>query len=139
MPALASPPCSRPRARREAEGYQVHGAALSGKAAEGLEESSGIQSRTLASWSRGWENDRGTIGRGDVFVIDEAGMVGSRQLARFVGEAEARGAKIVLVGDHEQLQAIGAGAPFRAITEEIGHAELSEIAGSAWTGSGRFH
>jgi Ti-type conjugative transfer relaxase TraA len=111
----------------EAEGYQVHGAALSGKAAEGLEESSGIQSRTLASWSRGWENDRGTIGRGDVFVIDEAGMVGSRQLARFVGEAEARGAKIVLVGDHEQLQAIGAGAPFRVITEEIGHAELSEI------------
>lgn len=111
----------------EAEGYTVHGAALSGKAAEGLEESSGIQSRTLASWSRGWENDRGTIGRGDVFVIDEAGMVGSRQLARFVGEAEARGAKIVLVGDHEQLQAIGAGAPFRAITEEIGHAELSEI------------
>lgn len=111
----------------EAEGYTVHGAALSGKAAEGLEESSGIQSRTLASWSRGWENDRGTLGRGDVFVIDEAGMVGSRQLARFVGEAEARGAKIVLVGDHEQLQAIGAGAPFRAITEEIGHAELSEI------------
>ncbi|MBP8936876.1 MAG: AAA family ATPase, partial [Agrobacterium sp.] len=111
----------------EAEGYTVHGAALSGKAAEGLEESSGIQSRTLASWSRGWENDRGTIGRGDVFVIDEAGMVGSSQLARFVGEAEARGAKIVLVGDHEQLQAIGAGAPFRAITEEIGHAELSEI------------
>lgn len=111
----------------EAEGYTVHGAALSGKAAEGLEESSGIQSRTLASWSRGWENDRGQLNRGDVFVIDEAGMVGSRQLARFVNEAEARGAKIVLVGDHEQLQAIGAGAPFRAIIEEIGHAELSEI------------
>ncbi len=111
----------------EAEGYRVLGAALSGKAAAGLEESSGIQSRTLASWSRGWENDRHQLGRGDVFVIDEAGMIGSRQLARFVGEAEARGAKIVLVGDHEQLQAIGAGAPFRAITEEIGHAELSEI------------
>ncbi|WP_247998059.1 Ti-type conjugative transfer relaxase TraA [Brucella tritici] len=111
----------------EAEGYTVHGAALSGKAAEGLEESSGIQSRTLASWSRGWDNDRGQLNRGDVFVIDEAGMVGSRQLARFVTEAEARGAKIVLVGDHEQLQAIGAGAPFRAIAEQIGHAELSEI------------
>lgn len=111
----------------EAQGYQVHGAALAGKAAEGLEESSGIQSRTLASWSRGWERDRGTIGRGDVFVIDEAGMVGSRQLARFIGEAEQRGAKIVLVGDHEQLQAIGAGAPFRTIAEQIGHAELSDI------------
>lgn len=100
----------------EAQGYQVHGAALSGKAAEGLEESSGISSRTLASWEMGWQNDRGALGRGDVFVIDEAGMVGSRQLARFVGEAEKSGAKIVLVGDHEQLQAIGAGAPFRAIS-----------------------
>lgn len=111
----------------EAQGYQVHGAALSGKAAEGLEESSGIQSRTLASWSYSWDNGRDLIGRGDVFVIDEAGMVGSRQLARFIGEAEERGAKIVLVGDHEQLQAIGAGAPFRAIAEQIGHVELSDI------------
>ncbi|WP_080670546.1 Ti-type conjugative transfer relaxase TraA, partial [Agrobacterium tumefaciens] len=111
----------------EAQGYQVHGAALSGKAAEGLEESSGIESRTLASWTYSWDHGRDLIGRGDVFVIDEAGMVGSRQLARFIGEAEERGAKIVLVGDHEQLQAIGAGAPFRAIAEHIGHVELSGI------------
>ncbi len=111
----------------EAQGYQVHGAALSGKAAEGLEESSGIQSRTLSSWSYSWDHGRDLIGRGDVFVIDEAGMVGSRQLARFIGKAEERGAKIVLVGDHEQLQAIGAGAPFRAIAEQIGHVELSGI------------
>ncbi|CUX40233.1 Ti-type conjugative transfer relaxase TraA [Agrobacterium deltaense] len=111
----------------EAQGYQVHGAALAGKAAEGLEESSGIQSRTLASWTYSWNHGRDLIGRGDVFVIDEAGMVGSRQLARFIGEAEARSAKIVLVGDHEQLQAIGAGAPFRAIAEQIGHVELSDI------------
>lgn len=111
----------------EAQGYRVHGATLSGKAAEGLEEGSGIQSRTLASWSLGWQNEKHQLGRGDVFVLDEAGMVGSRQLAAFIGEAEVRGAKIVLVGDHEQLQAIGAGAPFRAIAEQIGHAELSEI------------
>ncbi len=111
----------------EAQGYRVHGAALAGKAAEGLEESSGIESRTLASWSYSWDHGRDLIGRRDVFVIDEAGMVGSRQLARFIGEAEERGAKIVLVGDHEQLQAIGAGAPFRAIAEQIGHVELSDI------------
>ncbi|WP_454702701.1 Ti-type conjugative transfer relaxase TraA [Agrobacterium burrii] len=111
----------------EAQGYQVHGAALAGKAAEGLEESSGIQSRTLASWSHSWDIGRGMIGSSDVLVIDEAGMVGSRQLTRFIAEAEERGAKIVLVGDHEQLQAIGAGAPFRAIAEQIGHVELSDI------------
>lgn len=116
----------------EAQGYKVHGAALSGKATEGLEESSGITSRTLASWDLRWHPPGGEAGRdrlrrNDVIVIDEAGMVGSRQLSRFVDEAEARGAKIVLVGDHEQLQAISAGAPFRAIAEQVGHADLSEI------------
>ncbi|WP_076730087.1 Ti-type conjugative transfer relaxase TraA [Methylobacterium radiotolerans] len=111
----------------EAEGYRVHGAALAGKAAEGLEGSSGIRSRTLASWAHSWASGEQRLGRGDVLVIDEAGMVGSRQLAGFVAEAEARGAKLVLVGDHEQLQAIGAGAPFRAVAERIGHAELGDI------------
>ncbi|SSC70162.1 unnamed protein product [Ciceribacter sp. T2.26MG-112.2] len=111
----------------ERQGYRVHGAALAGKAAEGLEESSGIASRTLASWEYGWQRERGQLGKGDVLVIDEAGMVGSRQLAKFVREAETRGAKLVLVGDHEQLQAIGAGSPFRAIAERVGAVELSEI------------
>ncbi|TAU93408.1 Ti-type conjugative transfer relaxase TraA [Rhizobium ruizarguesonis] len=111
----------------EAQGYRVHGAALAGKAAEGLEESSGISSRTLASWEYSWQADRSRLNARDVFVIDEGGMVGSRQLARFVDEVRRAGAKLVLVGDHEQLQAIGAGAPFRAIAEAVGHAQLSEV------------
>jgi Ti-type conjugative transfer relaxase TraA len=111
----------------ERQGYRVHGAALAGKAAEGLEASSGIYSRTLASWEYRWQAGRGELGKGDILVIDEAGMVGSRQLARFISEAEAKGTKLVLVGDHEQLQAIGAGSPLRAIAERIGAVELSEI------------
>ena len=111
----------------EGQGYHVHGAALAGKAAEGLEESSGIASRTLASWEFGWQNGRGELAKGDVLVIDEAGMVSSRQLARFVGEAERAGVKIVLVGDPEQLQPIQAGAAFRAIAERVGFAELEGV------------
>ena len=111
----------------EAQGFRVHGAALAGKAAEGLEESSGIASRTLASWERSWERGRDVLDRRDVFVIDEAGMIGSKQLARFIGEADRMGAKIVLVGDPEQLQPIGAGAAFRAVAERVGFVELEEI------------
>ena len=111
----------------EAQGYSVHGAALAGKAAEGLEESSGIQSRTLASWEHGWKKGRDKLTSKDVFVIDEAGMIGSRQMAKFVEEAKQSGAKLVLVGDHEQLQAIGAGAAFRSIVEHVGSAELQEV------------
>ena len=108
----------------EAQGFTVHGAALSGKAAEGLEESSGIASRTLASWEHGWANGRQALGPRDILVIDEAGMVSSKQLAAFVGAAEAAGAKMVLVGDPEQLQPINAGAAFRAVAERIGFVEL---------------
>lgn len=111
----------------EAEGYHVHGAALAGKAAEGLEESAGIASRTLASWERGWERGFDQLGPRDVFVIDEAGMVGSKQLSRFIQEADRAGAKIVLVGDPEQLQPIGPGAAFRAVAERVGFVELEEI------------
>ncbi len=111
----------------EAEGYAVHGAALAGKAAEGLEESSGIAARTLASWERGWERGFDQLGPRDVFVVDEAGMVGSRQLSRVIQHADRAGAKLVLVGDPEQLQPIGPGAAFRAVAERAGVAELGQI------------
>ena len=110
-----------------AAGYRVHGAALAGKAAEGLEASSGIPSRTLASWQLAWMNGRDKLGRRDVLVIDEAGMVSSRQLARFVEAARLVGAKLVLVGDPEQLQPIGPGAGFRALSERTGFLELQVI------------
>jgi len=111
----------------EAEGYEVVGAALAGKAAEGLEESSGIRSRTLASYERSWEHGRAMLSDRTVLVIDEAGMVGSRQLSRVLTEADRAGAKVVLVGDPEQLQPICPGAAFRAVAERAGFVELGEI------------
>ncbi|MBY5370854.1 Ti-type conjugative transfer relaxase TraA [Rhizobium leguminosarum] len=111
----------------EHDGRRVIGAALAGKAAEGLEDSSGIRSRTLASWELIWANGHETLHRGDVLVIDEAGMVSSQQMARALKIAEEAGAKVVLVGDAMQLQPIQAGAAFRAITERIGFAELAGV------------
>ncbi|WP_157803313.1 Ti-type conjugative transfer relaxase TraA [Brucella pituitosa] len=107
-----------------ANGNRVFGAALAGKAAEGLEESAGITSRTLASWELSWKNERDLLQPGDVFVIDEAGMVASNQLSRFITTIEKAGAKAVLVGDAMQLQPIEAGAAFRAITERVSYVEL---------------
>jgi len=111
----------------EKQGYRVIGAALSGKAADGLQNASGIPSRTLASYELSWKNGRNLLQAGDLLVIDEAGMIGSRQLARFIEEVQKRRAKLVLVGDPEQLQPINAGTPFRDITDRIGYAKLEEI------------
>jgi Ti-type conjugative transfer relaxase TraA len=111
----------------ELAGYRVVGGALAGKAAEGLEKEAGIQSRTLASWELRWNRGRDVLDDKTVFVMDEAGMVASKQMADFVDAVVRAGAKIVLVGDPEQLQPIEAGAAFRAIVNRIGYAELETI------------
>src|SRR3546814_3618076 len=120
----------------EGAGDQGQGAALSGIAAEGLEQGSGIGSRTLASLEHQWANDRERLTDKHIFVIDEAGMIGTRQLERVVSEAEKQGAKVVLVGDPEQLQAIEAGAAFRAAAErsEEHTAELQSLMGISFAG-----
>ncbi|WP_066520829.1 Ti-type conjugative transfer relaxase TraA, partial [Sphingobium cloacae] len=111
----------------ERQGYQVRGAALSGIAAENLEGGSGIQSRTLASLEHAWGQGREQLGPRDVLVVDEAGMIGSRQMERVLSQARDAGAKVVMIGDPEQLQAIEAGAAFRSVTERHGAAEITEI------------
>jgi Ti-type conjugative transfer relaxase TraA len=111
----------------EAAGYRVVGGALAGKAAEGLEKEAGIVSRTLSSWELRWDQGRGQLDEKTVFVLDEAGMVSSRQMALFVETVTKAGTKLVLVGDPEQLQPIEAGAAFRAIADRIGYAELETI------------
>jgi Ti-type conjugative transfer relaxase TraA len=111
----------------EAAGYQVRGAALSGIAAENLEGGSGIGSRTIASMEHGWGQGRDVLTSRDVLVIDEAGMVGTRQLERVLSHAAEAGAKVVLVGDPQQLQAIEAGAAFRSIHERHGGVEIGEV------------
>ena len=111
----------------ERSGRRVIGAALAGKAVDGLAGSSGIESRTLSAWAHRWEKGEDRLEAGDVLVIDEAGMLGTAQLSSVLREVEARGAKAVLVGDAEQLQAIGAGSPFRALADACGGASISEI------------
>jgi Ti-type conjugative transfer relaxase TraA len=111
----------------ERAGYRVQGAALSGIAAENLEAGSGIASRTLASLEHQWARGENLLSSSYILVIDEAGMIGTRQMERVIAEAEKRGAKVVLVGDPEQLQAIEAGAAFRAVAERHGSVEITQV------------
>ena len=111
----------------ERQGYRVYGAALAGKAADSLQSASGIQSRTLASLEASWKSGYEPVAFGDVVVIDEAGMVGTRQLARVSEKLQQHGCKLVLVGDPDQLQPIQAGTPFKDICQNVDAARLTEI------------
>ncbi|SKA40500.1 Ti-type conjugative transfer relaxase TraA [Enhydrobacter aerosaccus] len=67
------------------------------------------------------------LGPQSVLVVDEAGMIESAKMARLVDEVHKTGAKLVLVGDPDQLPAIGAGAAFRAMAERVGFAEIATV------------
>jgi len=111
----------------EANGYEVRAAALAGKAASGLQAGSGIRAQTLHSLLRDLSKRRDRLTDRTVLVVDEAGMVGSRQFARLLDEVDRARAKLVLVGDANQLQPIEAGQLFERIGGEVGQARLTEI------------
>jgi hypothetical protein len=88
---------------------------------EGFEEVATCD-RLLADLDRGHEQ----LDSRTVLVVDEAGMLGSRKLARLLEHAEQARAKVVLVGDDRQLAAIDAGGGFRALRLRLGASELTE-------------
>jgi Ti-type conjugative transfer relaxase TraA len=111
----------------ERSDLRVTGATLSGIAAENLESGSGIKSYTVANRLWHWERGNHRLTDKDVLVIDEVGMLGSRQMTAVLAEVAKAKAKVAIVGDFEQLQAIEAGAAGRAIAEEVGYVTLSDI------------
>ena len=109
----------------EKNGYRVRGIAVAGIAAEGLEADSKIPSMTIALFNL--QLGKNPLTKRDVLVLDEAGMVDSETLSHIVNSVELSGAKLVMLGDGAQLAPIGAGVPFKALTERIGSAVLDEV------------
>ncbi len=109
------------------EGYRVLGIAVAGIAAEGLESEANIQSSTIASFKYKVAKGYLRLSPRDVIVLDEAGMVDAYDLQKIVRHTREAGAKLVMVGDPNQVQPIGPGAPFRALLDKLGFVELNEI------------
>ena len=108
-----------------AAGAPVLGAAPSGIAAERLQDETGIPSRTLHRLVAHANRSEG-LPAGCVLIVDEAAMAETRVLAPILALVEQAGGKAVLIGDPQQLPAVGAGGLFAAIVERHGAIELSE-------------
>jgi conjugative relaxase-like TrwC/TraI family protein len=100
----------------EASGCQVIGTATSGQATRTLGKEGEVgQSRTLASLLWRLDHDRISLNDQTVVVLDEVGMTEDAHLVALTARVEAAGAKLVLMGDHRQLGAVGPGGALAAL------------------------
>ncbi|MDD3466419.1 MAG: MobF family relaxase [Campylobacterales bacterium] len=92
---------------------ELQGLAFMGKAAEGLEADSGIKSTTIDRFLI----DEAKVSRNEnskprLLFVDEAGMVGSKHVARLMEYAAKSNTRIIFIGDTNQFQSVAAGRAF---------------------------
>lgn len=92
---------------------------------EGLNATS--VARLLAELDRGTAAGEQALAKGSVLVVDEAGMVDSRAMARLIDHADRAEAKLVLIGDPAQLGEIEAGGMFGALAGRSEPVVLDEV------------
>ncbi|WP_233488955.1 MobF family relaxase [Blastococcus sp. TF02-09] len=116
-----------------AGGGNVVGLAPSAAAATVLREQIGASTDTLAKLIHALTTDLDvppwlpTIDPGTLVVVDEAGMAGTADLARVVEHVTAAGGSIRLIGDDQQLAAVGAGGVLRDLAATHGAVSLSQV------------
>ena len=94
-----------------------------------LGASTGIPAQAIAKWRHDRAREAGaSLGPDTLVLVDEAGMVGTKDLAAILSAAEAGGARVVLMGDRRQLASVAGASALRAVNDVLGrHATLSEV------------
>lgn len=113
-------------------GGRVLGLATAEMAARNLAEL-GLEGMNTAQWRQRFLPDPSTgevrdrLHAGDLVVVDEAGMSTTVELVEISDAAAAAGAKVLLVGDHHQLQPVGAGGMFAHLADQENALELDTV------------
>lgn len=99
-----------------ASGFRVLGAAVARRAAMELSAAAGIEATSIAALLVDLrQGPADLLDDRTVLVVDEAAMLGTRDLDELAQRTTRAGAKLVLVGDHAQLPEIEAGGAFAAL------------------------
>ncbi len=116
-------------------GYRVVGAATAWRVANALRDDLAIEARATASWLAMAQHGKPFLDARTVLIVDEAGLLSSREMYDLLSHAKVAGAKVLLAGDRDQLQAIGAGSGLRLVAHAVDTAKVTTIVRQheAWT------
>ncbi|WP_277749183.1 MobF family relaxase [Marinomonas hwangdonensis] len=111
------------------KGYRVLGASIAKRAADNLQQETGIESVTIASLTSKIVDGANPLSNLDVLVVDEAGQLPSTDLQKLTHCAEQANCKIVLTGEDKQLDAINRGGALKYLSkpEIIGTTRIETI------------
>lgn len=96
--------------RELARNHQLRGLAPSAEAAVTLETESGIASQTLDSYLLSPNTPKG-----ETLILDEAGLMSSRQALALLSKAKQHECRAIFIGDTKQLSSVESGCPFRLL------------------------
>lgn len=111
----------------KSEGYEVQGLAMSWSAAKVLEHDAKINSRAIAGYLNDIYSDKIKLNEKSVLVIDEAGLIGSKDTERLVHAVQKVGAKIIFLGEESQLSPVSAGPAMGIMIESSGAQSIQTI------------
>ena len=109
------------------KGCHVIGTATAWRVATMLRDDLGIESRATASWIAALRSGQRILDSRTVLIADEAGLLSSREMHTLLGAISTAGAKVVLVGDRKQLQAIGAGPGLDLVARAVAATRVDTI------------
>jgi conjugative relaxase-like TrwC/TraI family protein len=98
----------------ERNGYIVQGLAPSAEAAAVLGQEAGIPGNTVASWLNTQADLDSLLGK-EIWIVDEAGLLSTKDAHALLLKATQQRARVILVGDTRQLSAVEAGNPFKSL------------------------
>ena len=110
-------------------GLKVVGLAPSWVAADELGASTSIPAQAIAKWRHDLAQGRAVpLDADSLVILDEAGMVGTRDMEAVLTAAAAAGARVVCIGDRRQLQAVSGASSLRAVVDTLGrHSTIGEV------------
>jgi conjugative relaxase-like TrwC/TraI family protein len=95
-------------------GFTVRGFAPSAAASTVLGQEAGIPSSTVAHLLNAQPKPDRLLGK-EIWIVDEAGLLSTKDAHALLQKASAQQARLILVGDTRQLAAVEAGNPFRSL------------------------